>query len=196
MAARSTPKSTYHHGDLRQALLDAALAAVDRDGADAVSLAALARALKVSQAAPYRHFADRETLLASVAAEGFRLFCAALRAAQGGRARQAPLIRMCHAYLDFGRDRPGLYRLMFASRLLAVAPKDGELALVAAESFGLLVAALPLDAAARRERMATKIWVALHGTVMLAGEGLLGERPAENTLDALVEDIVGEPGDN
>jgi AcrR family transcriptional regulator len=181
----------YHHGDLRRALLEAARAQVEKEGPDTVSLAALARTLGVSQAAPYRHFPDRDALLAAVAAEGFELFCAALTGAAQARARRSPLSRMCHAYLEFGRMRAGLYRLMFASRLLAAAGPDSVLGTVAQKSFGLLVDALPPAVApAARRRMATKIWVALHGTVMLADQGLLGDKPATATLDELVEDIL------
>ncbi len=64
-------KPAYHHGDLKSALITAALAAVEQDGPDAVSLRDLAQSLGVSRAAPYRHFADRDALLAAVAAQGF-----------------------------------------------------------------------------------------------------------------------------
>src|SRR5262245_24899834 len=70
-SARPSAKAggAYHHGDLRQALLDAAYAQVDAEGADSLSLAGLAKSLGVSQPAPYRHFADRGALLAAVATQ-------------------------------------------------------------------------------------------------------------------------------
>src|SRR5438552_17146029 len=65
-------RAGYHHGNLRRALLDAALALVEREGADALTLRAAARRAGVSQAPPYRHFRDKEALLGAVAEEGFR----------------------------------------------------------------------------------------------------------------------------
>ena len=73
------PLNTYHHGDLRDALVQAALREVERGGPEAVSISALAKKLGVSQPAPYKHFADREALLAAVTAEAFRQFTAMLR---------------------------------------------------------------------------------------------------------------------
>lgn len=184
--AGAKPADAYHHGDLRRALLDAAMAAVEGEGAEAVSLAAIARTLGVSQAAPYRHFPDREALLASVAAEGFRMFDAALRGAAAEAAGRPVLFRMSRAYVTFGLARPGLYRLMFDSPLLARAREGDDLKSVALGSFALLVEAVGPGG----ERRALRIWVALHGTVMLAARSLLGDQPAPVTLDALLEDIL------
>ena len=78
MGIRRKRKDEYHHGDLRRALLDGALALIDEDGLGAVSTRALARRLGVSHAAPAHHFKDREALLAEVATEGFGHFTAAL----------------------------------------------------------------------------------------------------------------------
>lgn len=179
----------YHHGDLRQALLAAAMTVVDSQGADAVSLAALARTLGVSQAAPYRHFADRDALLVAVAAEGFRAFSAALSQAQAAGPADEALSRMCHAYVAFGLQRPGLYRLMFASPVLASASVSDDLKAVAGGSFAQLVAAV--GAQADPERRALKIWVGLHGVVMLASQNLLGgPTTAPTDLTQLVEDIL------
>jgi AcrR family transcriptional regulator len=95
------PKDAYHHGDLRRALIAAARREVERDQAASVSLKALALGLGVSQPAPYRHFADRETLLMAVAAEGFRDLSSALRAAGGG------IDAVANAYVAFGREHTG-----------------------------------------------------------------------------------------
>jgi len=74
------PLNTYHHGDLRDALVQAALQEVELGGPEAINISALAKKLGVSQPAPYKHFADRETLLVAVTAEAFRQFSAMLRA--------------------------------------------------------------------------------------------------------------------
>jgi AcrR family transcriptional regulator len=183
MSSRSArkPQSTYHHGDLRQALVQAALREAEQGGPEAISLKALAKDLGVSQPAPYRHFADRDALLQAVTAEAFRQFNAILREAIAKPSRRSKLSRFAQAALDFGLRRHGIYRLMFASRTMACAADDGELHLAAMETFGLL-----------RERHALQIWAALHGVVMLAEQGLLTGKTAHVTREELVEDFVAQ----
>lgn len=189
--ASAKPANAYHHGDLRKALVSATLAAIEQTEPGAISLAATAKALGVSQAAPYRHFPDRDALLAAVAAEGFRLFSAGLLTALSATSDGSGLSRMGHAYVEFGLSRPGLYQLMFASDLLSHATEGGELKSAAQASFNLLVAALGPDAdAGQRRRRATRIWAGLHGAVMLASRGLLGRQPAAVKIADLVEDIL------
>ncbi len=185
------PLNTYHHGDLRDALVEAALREVERAGPEAVSISALAKKLGVSQPAPYRHFADREALLAAVTAAAFRQFSAALRQSIGKPSRRSKLSRLASATLDFGLRRNGVYRLMFASRIMACAPKDTELHAAAMETFDLVLEAMEAPAVGfLRERHALKIWAALHGVVMLAEQGLLTGQVAHVTREELVEDIV------
>jgi AcrR family transcriptional regulator len=187
----SKPLNTYHHGDLRDALVQAALQEVELGGPEAISISALARKLGVSQPAPYRHFADREALLAAVTAEAFRRFSAILRESIGKPSKRSKLSRLAQATLAFGLRRNGIYRLMFASRIMACAPKDDELRDAARETFGLVLEALEAPAVGLlRERHALKIWAALHGVVMLAEQGLLTGQVAQMTREELVEDIV------
>ncbi len=133
-------KAPYHHGDLRNALLDAARRIVERDGAEAVSLRSLAEDLGVSRGAPYRHFPDRDTLLAEVAAAGFEEHAAAyqgfLDTVMDPRERMALTTRF---YLDYGARKPGLHRLMFESDLLARNPPPAVLIPPADRSYRLLV---------------------------------------------------------
>src|SRR5665647_3402764 len=96
---------TYHHGDLRDALIQAALREVELGGPEAVSIKALAKRLGVSQPAPYRHFADREALLAAVTAEAFRQFSATLRESIRKPSRRSKLSRLAQATLAFGLRR-------------------------------------------------------------------------------------------
>ena len=187
------PLHTYHHGDLRDALVQAALREAERGGPEAISLKALAKSLGVSQPAPYRHFADREALLEAVTAAAFRQFSAMLRDAIGKPSKQSKLSRFAQATLAFGLRRNGIYRLMFASRTMACSPKGGELHNAAMETFGLLLEALEAPAVGLlRERQALKIWAALHGVVMLAEQGLLTGQVAHISREQLVEDIVDE----
>jgi AcrR family transcriptional regulator len=185
------PLNTYHHGDLRDALVQAALREAELGGPEAVSISALAKKLGVSQPAPYKHFADREALLAAVTAEAFRQFMARLRAAIAKPSKRSKLSRFVHAAVDFGLRRNGIYHLMFATRIIASAPKSSELHGVARETFGLLLEALEAPAVGfLRERSALKIWAALHGVVMLAEQGLLTGEVAQTSRDQLVEEIV------
>src|SRR5215468_8751049 len=93
------PHNTYHHGDLREALVQAALREAEQGGPEAISIKALAKELGVSQPAPYRHFADREALLAAVTAEAFRQFTATMRAAMAEPSKHSKLSRLAQATL-------------------------------------------------------------------------------------------------
>src|SRR6201987_4983446 len=125
------PQNTYHHGDLRDALVQAALREAEREGPEAISIKALAKKLGVSQPAPYRHFVDREALLQAVTAEAFRQFNAVLREAIRKPSKRSKLSRFASAALDFGLRRNGIYRLMFASRTMACAEEGRELHIAA-----------------------------------------------------------------
>jgi AcrR family transcriptional regulator len=185
------PLNTYHHGDLRDALVHAALREAEQGGPEAISLKALAKQLGVSQPAPYRHFADREALLAAVTAEAFRQFSAVMREAISKPSKRSKLSRFAQASLAFGLRRNGIYRLMFASRVMACASKDSELHAAAMETFALVLEALEAPAVGLlRERFALQIWAALHGVIMLAEQGLLTGKIANVTREELVEDIV------
>ena len=187
------PLNTYHHGDLRDALVQAALVEAEQGGPEAISLKALAKKLGVSQPAPYRHFADREALLEAITAAAFRQFSAVLRESITRPSKRSKLSRLAQATLAFGLRRNGIYRLMFASRTMACSPKDGELRSAAMETFAILVEALEAPAVGLiRERHALKIWAALHGVVMLAEQGLLTGQVARMSREELVEDIVAE----
>jgi AcrR family transcriptional regulator len=139
MSTSDMAKSTYHHGDLANALVNAAVKLVEQGGAEAVSLRDLAQSLGVSRAAPYRHFEDRDTLLAAVAARGFEdlnlEYEAALATPGDG---QAKLYAAGRAFFGFATRRPGLYRLMFQSDLLNRNPPPAVLLPAADQSYRLL----------------------------------------------------------
>jgi AcrR family transcriptional regulator len=154
--------STYHHGDLRAALMRAAAAEIERGGYEQLSLRELAASLGVSRGAPYRHFADRRALLAALAAEGFDALTAIYRSAiAGAKTPQARLDASGRAYFAFAAERPQLFRLMFTSDLLVSGPRDP--ALIAAANacydvFESLVAATldnPDDRAVKAAAIAT-----------------------------------------
>jgi AcrR family transcriptional regulator len=185
------PLNTYHHGDLRDALVQAAFAEAEQGGPEAISIKALAKKLGVSQPAPYRHFADREALLAAVTAEAFRQFSALMRESIRKPSKRSKLSRFAQATLSFGLRRNGIYRLMFASRTMACATKDSELHAAKMETLALLLEALEAPAVGLlRERYALQIWAAVHGVVMLAEQGLLTGKIANVSREELVEDMV------
>src|SRR5919106_3067320 len=97
--------STYHHGDLRTALLQTAAKILEKQGLVALSLRELARLAGVSHNAPYRHFPDRDSLLAALAAEGFELL--------GDALQSRPRREMGEAYVEFALAHPERFRLMF-----------------------------------------------------------------------------------
>jgi Tetracyclin repressor-like, C-terminal domain len=126
-----------------------------------------------------------------VTAEAFRQFSATLRESIRKPSKRSRLSRLAQAALAFGLRRNGVYRLMFASRIIACAPRDGELHGATLETFNLVLDALEAPAVGfLREQHALRIWAALHGVVMLAEQGLLTGQIAHITREQLVEDIV------
>jgi AcrR family transcriptional regulator len=185
------PLNSYHHGNLRDALVQAALQEAERGGPEAISIKALTKKLGVSQPAPYRHFVDREALLEAVTAEAFRQFSATLRESIRKPSKRSKLSRFAQAALAFGLRRNGIYRLMFASRTMAGAVRGSELHNAAMETFGLLLEAFEAPAVGFfRERQALKIWAALHGMITLAEQGLLTGQLAHISREELLEEIV------
>ncbi len=105
----------YHHGNLRAELLDTAIEQLRDTGVEDLSLRALARAVGVSQTAPYRHFADKNELLAAMATCGYRDLLEALRKveAAAGNCPQEQLFAFAHAYVAYAAHHPQLFKLMF-----------------------------------------------------------------------------------
>jgi AcrR family transcriptional regulator len=181
---RAGARASYHHGDLKQALLDAARAEVNANGAQGLSLASLARRAGVAQSAPYRHFTDREELLAAVATAGFEEFTTALLAAAQSGTEEGAVQRMAETYLRFGSENVELYRLMFASRLVPESASDSHLRKAAQASFQPLLDHISKAAASTIRGRALVFWAQLHGLVMLNADGLFPE-----TLDELGEHL-------
>jgi AcrR family transcriptional regulator len=129
-----TPRGPFHSSDLPNALRAAARAILDETGPDAVGLRETARRVGVSASAAYPHFANKEDLLASVAAEGFRELAAAM---ETGAAESDPIGGVGFAYFDFALRKRNLFRLMFGPILVERA-KYPELNKAASAVFGLL----------------------------------------------------------
>ena len=186
----------YHHGDLPRALLHAALSLVETHGAEALTLRGAARLAGVSQAAPYRHFADKEALLAAVAEEGFLAMTKAMRRASAsheadplGQFRALGL-----AYVEFATMHPAHFRVMFG-RAAADRSAYPSLRAAAAETFGLLVGAIKdcqragLVRPGDPEELALAAWSGTHGLSSLAVDGQLGLM-GKREPDALAQAVM------
>lgn len=134
---RRPAEVSYHHGDLRRALIDATAKIVAKDGAAAVSLREVARVAGVSHNAPYRHFESLAALLAAVASEGFGAFRVRLEAAAKKASPAQRKGALGKAYLDFALDNPRLYLLMFGPDLDKAA--HPELLKASQDAFGVLL---------------------------------------------------------
>lgn len=180
----SGSRKTYHHGDLRKELLDAARAEIAAHGAQALSMASLARRAGVAQSAPYRHFSDREDLLAAVATEGFERFTETLLDAASDGDDLTALHRMAAAYLAFGERNVELYRLMFASGLVPGAAPDSALKRAATVSFQPLLDQVTAADPAASHLSAHVRWGQLHGLVMLKADGFIHD-PVEALMGTI-----------
>lgn len=190
-------KPAYHHGDLRNALIAAALAAVEQGGPDAVSLRDLAQGLGVSRSAPYRHFEDRDALLAAVAARGFEDlnigYEAALTNPGDGRDKLRAASRV---YFEFADRRPGLFRLMFDSDLLARASPPAVLLPPADKAYHLLWQAMEAaypnaDERTIKARTIT-MWSTVYGFIALNRAGrfkrfMMGPLTTDEVVDEVIE---------
>lgn len=183
-------RRSYHHGRLKDALVDAARRLVSERGLAGFTLAEAAKLVGVTGAAPYRHFSDRNALVGELVRRGFEQFGAKLRGAWDGgqpNARSA-LQRMGEACLGFARDEPGLYTAMFSNVQTLSAPGPGAAATEALELLRRASAAtLPGgDARNRGARdLAFEIWSISHGVAMLALAGHLDDAADANPADVL-----------
>jgi AcrR family transcriptional regulator len=200
----------YHHGALRDALLEAAERVLEREGLPGLTLRAVAREAGVSHAAPTHHFGDIAGLLSELAAIGFQQFNAAM--AQASAADGSPMetgMARARAYVGYARAHPGLYGLMFRTERLDM--KRPSLDQAASASFSELVGAV---GASRHEQISedalsldqaaaiARAWCLVHGFTMLLLDGrlcnILKRLPegtdVETLLDAMLRSSVARPG--
>jgi len=185
----------YHHGNLKEALLQAALGLIAEKGAAGFTFADAARMAGVSPAAPYRHFRDRDELLSSIAQRGFEQFESALSQAwDDGRPDTVTAFeRVGNAYLAFAREEPAFYSAMFESGL----PVDvnANLQAAAERAFAVIRAAAERLAALAPPNvprppalmMALHIWSMSHGVASLFGRGDSARRKLPMSAEELLE---------
>jgi AcrR family transcriptional regulator len=177
----STSKATYHHGDLRAALVHAAMELLEESGEADLSLRAVARRAGVSPAAPYRHYADREALVSAVAAVGYRELAERLAAAHPSPATPEQLASVAIAYVQFALERPALFRIMFTEP--CDRDNDERVAATAAVSQYVRAIVERTFPQANAEALAIAIWALVHGLACLHLDG---------KLDAPTPSVVAE----
>ena len=164
-----TAAKAYHHGDLRDALVRAALEILEDSTVTEVSVRAAARRAGVSTGAPYRHFADRDALLSAVAAVGYRELAGALVAAHPAPKTADDLADIAVAYVQFALTRPGLFRVMFAEGCDRTDPD--RVAAVAAITEYVKAIAQQVVPTVDSEPLATAMWALVHGLAFLHMDG-------------------------
>ncbi len=173
-AAPARRATRYHHGDLRRALIDTALAMVTEEGAWNFTLREVARRAGVSHAAPYNHFEEKSALLAEVAALGFDSLTQTMEAAARRHPRSArqAFAGIADAYVRFGVDHPAHYRLMFGAELAEKA-RYPALQTASDDAFAVLTGVLERGQSSgqvRREAVrdqALAAWSLVHGLTTL-----------------------------
>ncbi|UPK24909.1 TetR/AcrR family transcriptional regulator [Bradyrhizobium sp. 195] len=199
------PETPYHHGALREALLQAAERVLERDGLSGLTLRAVAREAGVSHAAPTHHFGDLTGLLSELAAVGFRQFNAAMSSSSD--AATTPLecaLARPKAYVAYAQAHPGMYGIMFRTERLDYSrPSLHE---AAETSFAGLANAI---GAMRQEQISedaltlnqgaaiAHAWSMVHGFTMLLLDGrledILGRLPEGTTAERLLEAMLTAP---
>ncbi|MHB8693312.1 MAG: TetR/AcrR family transcriptional regulator [Solirubrobacteraceae bacterium] len=166
-----SPKPTYHHGDLRAALVRAAIELLEESGETELSLRAVARRAGVSPAAPYRHYADREALASAVAAVGYRDLAERLATAHPSPSTPEQLASVAVAYVQFALERPALFRIMFGEP--CDRDNDERVAATAVVSAYVRAIAQRTFPQADADALATAIWALVHGLAFLYLDGKL-----------------------
>ncbi|QSP93311.1 TetR/AcrR family transcriptional regulator [Marinobacter salinisoli] len=188
----SSRAASYHHGNLPEQALQLGLETVREQGDTAIALRALAKQLGVSAPALYRHFSDRDSLLAELAIFGFKALRRRLQTVDQTDPEQA-LVNIGLVYVAFAQDEPNLYRLMFGGRVLPKGAHPGldqagrdafqvlEDTIAGAQSLGLLKP-LPLSL------MTAAAWSLVHGLSQLTIDGHL---PLADAEPQLAEGVLG-----
>ena len=184
----------YHHGNLREALIEAALDLIARKGPGGFTFADAARSAGVSSAAPYRHFRDRDALIADVARRGFELFAGHLERAwnDGNPEPFGAFENVGRAYLGFARDEPAYYSAMFEAGIAY--DSDAGLRQAADRAFGILrraseelCARLPKQQRPPALMMSLHVWSLSHGIASLFARGDAGRRRLPMSSEQLLE---------
>ncbi|WP_091612797.1 TetR/AcrR family transcriptional regulator [Amycolatopsis saalfeldensis] len=191
-------RTSYHHGALRESLLDACLHLIETEGIGAVSLRRVARDAGVSPRAPYNHFPDRASLLAALSGRGFEELARQLEAARATADAPVPaLVALVRAYLGFARARPAYFSLMFRPEL-SESPKNPAGHNAGDAAFGIVGEVVQtcvggeLIAETDAAVLTIALWGFGHGLASLWADGQLAKQAAGlgRTADALVDQTL------
>ena len=204
MPKRQSAERPYHHGDLRRAIVTAAMEILQETQSLEFSLRELARRAGVSHNAPYKHFADKRELLAAVSAAGFETLTKRMTTEIAGldNAREQ-LFAMLRAYIAHGVENPALYNLMFGGYLGGPNRSRPAIELAEAEKTKALLAGVivagglgrAIPHTARNERQIAgailACWSLVHGLTLLLADGLVGPKKKSGALgDRLVQGML------
>ncbi len=188
------PKRGYHHGNLRQALVEAALTLIEAKGPTGFTLSEAAKQAGVTPAAVYRHFAGREDLIAEAARQGYVIFAEAMEQAykSGQPSALASLEAAGRAYLAFAKEHAGHYIAMFESgisvnRTPELAAISGRARAVLERAADALSRRIPEDQRPPPSMVSAHIWALSHGVVELFARNSPGTQspfPAEDLLES------------
>lgn len=204
MAKAQSDERPYHHGDLRRAIVKAALEILRETQSIEFSLRDLARRAGVSHNAPYKHFVDKRELLAAVSAAGFETLTKRMTHKTAGLSNsREQLFAMLRAYIDYGVESPALYNLMFGGYLSGPDRSRPAIELAEAEKTKALLAGVIVagglgrvipDTSRNERKIAGAIlacWSLVHGLTLLLADGLVGPRKKSGALsDSLVQAML------
>ncbi|MEM7737797.1 MAG: TetR/AcrR family transcriptional regulator [Deinococcota bacterium] len=189
--------TSYHHGDLRHALVEAGVTLLQAEGIGAITLRKVAGRAKVSHAAPYRHFADKQALLIAIAEQGFQKLTVTMQAAvnQYTDNPRQQLLAIGEHYMQFGIAHPAHLTLMFGEMLQQ---EDDVLHEVARASFDVLLNAVTraqqagILKAGDSRQMATSMWSMVHGLTVLKGSRLAEQGGGElkEYVEGMLEQLL------
>jgi AcrR family transcriptional regulator len=185
----------YHHGDLRDGLIEAGMRMLESRKSEDLGLRELAREVGVSATAVYRHFPDKQALLRAIAARGFAVMGQLQAEAASGGAGRAAFMAVGEAYVRFALAYPGVFRLMFSCappRDLFTMPLD-ELSLPLRLLRGQVAATMPPGLGEAEQKIAAiRAWALVHGLAILALDGMI---PADDKLiSAVIHSLnTGDP---
>lgn len=176
-------KSNYHHGDLRNSLIKAAISLIRIKGPNAFSLREVAKQAGVSHGAPYRHFKDRDDLLAAIATQGFHDLAQRVQTVRQAHPDD-PLNELKHAgraYLNQALENPEIIQLMFGGYIDQQRCENAALAEASAQAFNELLVTIQrcqeanLMRPATTQELAVTVWSLIHGAAMLIAGGNMQE---------------------
>jgi AcrR family transcriptional regulator len=193
---RSLKKKTYHHEDLRRAMLDAGLAFLQTKEASELTIQVLARASGVSRGAPYHHFSDKASLLAALAEEGYAHWLRAAEEATAlAKSPEKGLAALAEAWLDFTQRHHAHYKVMFLrevedrQRFESLHQTSGR---ALAHVVQLVSKCSPLENNASHVARAVGVWSTLHGFASLQNGGILTNIPGLPSLPTLTRQVVAQ----